>query len=141
MSSIDDKINFNLTQEQKNIIFENLDEYGKLSCIKSFKVAKKIGCELKDMSAITKSMNIKITNCELGVFGNLEFLEKNEEVYSNLKNKYLKKEISCKNLWEEAKKSSLKIVGSTVKNSDIEVIYCQLGCFREKKGLKNGSKS
>ena len=123
MSSIDDKINFNLTQEQKNIIFENLDEYGKLSCIKSFKVAKKIGCELKDMSAITKFMNIKITNCELGVFGNLEFLEKNEEVYSNLKNKYLKKEISCKNLWEEAKKSSLKIVGSTVKNSDIEVIY------------------
>lgn len=68
MSSIDDKINFNLTQEQKNIIFENLDEYGKLSCIKSFKVAKKIGCELKDMSAITKFMNIKITNCELGVF-------------------------------------------------------------------------
>ncbi len=141
MSSIDDKINFNLTQEQKNIIFENLDEYGKLSCIKSFKVAKKIGCEFKDMSAITKSMNIKITNCELGVFGNLEFLDKNEEVYLNLKNKYLKKEISCKNLWEEAKKSSLKIVGSTVKNSDIEVIYCQLGCFREKKGLKNGSKS
>ena len=141
MSSIDDKINFNLTQEQKNIIFENLDEYGKLSCIKSFKVAKKIGCELKDMSAITKFMNIKITNCELGVFGNLEFLEKNEGVYSNLKNKYLKKEISCKNLWEEAKKSSLKIVGSTVKNSDIEVIYCQLGCFREKKGLKSGSKS
>ena len=141
MSSIDDKINFNLTQEQKNIIFENLDEDGKLSCIKSFKVAKKIGCEFKDMSAITKFMNIKITNCELGVFGNLEFLEKNEEVYSNLKNKYLKKEISCKNLWEEAKKSSLKIVGSTVKNSDIEVIYCQLGCFREKKGLKNGSKS
>lgn len=115
----------------------NMENY----CIKSFKVAKKIGCELKDMSAITKFMNIKITNCELGVFGNLEFLEKNEEVYSNLKNKYLKKEISCKNLWEEAKKSSLKIVGSTVKNSDIEVIYCQLGCFREKKGLKNGSKS
>ena len=141
MSSIDDKLDFNLTQEQKNIIFENLDEYGKLSCIKSFKVAKKIGCELKDMSAITKFMNIKITNCELGVFGKLKFLEKNEEVYSNLKNKYLKKEISCKNLWEEAKKSSLKIVGSTVKNSDIEVIYCQLGCFREKKGLKNGSKS
>ena len=32
-------------------------------------------------------------------------------------------------------------VGSTVKNSDIEVVYCQLGCFREKKGLNNGSKS
>lgn len=141
MSSIDDKLNFNLSFEQKEIIVKNLDEDGKLSCIKSFKVAKKIGCELKDMSAITKSMNIKITNCELGVFGNLDFSEKNEDVYKSLKFKYNSQKISCKNLWEESKNSSLKIVGSTVKNSDIEVIYCQLGCFREKKGLKDGNKS
>ena len=141
MSSIDDKINFNLTQEQKNIIFENLDEYGKLSCIKSFKVAKKIGCELKDMSAITKFLGIKITDCELGVFGSLDFLDKDEEIYNRLKNSYKEQRIPCIDLWQEAKNSSLKIVGSTVKNSDIEVSYCQLGCFREKKGLKSGNQS
>ena len=50
------------------------------------------------------------------------------------------KTLECKVLWDEAQKSTLKIVGSTVKNSDIEVVHCQLGCFREKKGHKNGNK-
>ena len=139
MSSIDDNKKFNLNQKQKDIIFENLNQDGKLSCIKAFKVAKKISCELKDMSAITKSLGIKITDCELGVFGSLKFLPKNEKIYSSLKNSYKEQRVPCKNLWEEAKKSSLKEVGSTVKNSDIEVSFCQLGCFREKKGLKSGS--
>lgn len=139
MSSVDDNKKFNLNQKQKDIIFENLNQDGKLSCIKAFKVAKKISCELEDMSAITKSLGIKITDCELGVFGSLKFLPKNEKIYSSLKNIYKEQRVPCKNLWEEAKKSSLKEVGSTVKNSDIEVSFCQLGCFREKKGLKSGS--
>lgn len=41
MSSIDDKLDFNLSDEQKRIVFENLDESKKLSCLKAFKVAKK----------------------------------------------------------------------------------------------------
>ncbi len=141
MSSIDDKIDFNLSIEQKNIIEKSLNDEGKLDCIKAFKVAKKIGCKLEDISAITKSLNIKITNCELGVFGNLEFSSKDEELYKKLKNEYKNLKIPCENLWQEAKKSSLRNVGSTAKNSDIKVVYCQLGCFREKEGLKNGSKS
>ena len=93
------------------------------------------------MSAITKFLGIKITDCELGVFGSLDFLAKDEEIYNRLKNRYKEQKIPCENLWQEAKNSSLKIVGSTVKNSDIEVSYCQLGCFREKKGLKSGNQS
>ena len=42
MSSVDDNKKFNLNQKQKDIIFENLNQDGKLSCIKAFKVAKKI---------------------------------------------------------------------------------------------------
>lgn len=141
MSSIDDKIDFNLSIEQKNIIEKSLNDEAKLDCIKAFKVAKKIGCKLEDMSAITKSLNIKITNCELGVFGKLEFSSKDEKLYEKLKYEYENLKIPCANLWQEARNSSLRNVGSTAKNSDIEVVYCQLGCFREKKGLKNGSKS
>lgn len=141
MSSIDDKLDFNLSDEQKRIVFENLDENKKLSCLKAFKVAKKIKVEAKDMSAITKFLGIKITDCELGVFGSLDFLAKDEEIYNRLKNIYKEQRIPCIDLWQEAKSSSLKIVGSTVKNSDIEVSYCQLGCFREKKGLKSGNQS
>ncbi len=141
MSSIDDKLDFNLSEEQKKIVFENLDDNKKLSCLKAFKVAKKIKVEAKDMSAITKYLGVKIADCELGVFGSLNFLTKNEEIYNILKNSYKEQKIPCMDLWQEAKNSSLRIVGSTVKNSDIEVSYCQLGCFREKKGLKSGNQS
>ena len=140
MSSIDDKLDFNLSDEQKRIVFENLDESKKLSCLKALKEEKKIKVEAKDMSAITKFLGIKITDCELGVFGSLDFLDKDEDIYNRLKNIYKEQRIPCIDLWQEANSSSLKIVGSTVKNSDIEVSYCQLGCFREKKGHKYGNK-
>ena len=140
MSSIDDDLKIELDSIQKEFIMTNLDEDGKLSCLKAFKVARLIGKEPKHMSSITKSLNIKITNCELGVFGKLKFQDPNIEVYSKLKQNYMEnKTLECKVLWDEAQNSTLKIVGSTVKNSDIEVVHCQLGCFREKKGHKNES--
>ena len=142
MSSIDDDFKIELDSIQKELLLTNLDEEGKLSCLKAFKVARLIGKHPKEMSSITKSMGIKITNCELGVFGKLKFQDPNIETYNRLKQNYMgNKTLECKVLWDEAQKSSLKIVGSTVKNSDIEVIHCQLGCFREKKGHKDGNKS
>lgn len=136
MSSIDDNIEINLDESQKELILTNLDEDGKLSCLKAFKVARLIGRQPKEMSAITKSMDIKITNCELGVFGKLSFQQADESTYNRLEENYMgQKKLECKVLWDEAKNSSLNLVGSTVKNSDLEVVHCQLGCFREKKGL------
>lgn len=141
MSSVDDNVDINLSEHEKNIVLSNLDKDFKLPCLKAFKVAKQINKKTEMMSAIAKSMNIKITDCELGVFGNLEFQEKNNMVYNNLKKRYESNKIGCKSLWNEARNSSLRVVGSTIKNSEIEVVFCQLGCFREKKGLKNGNKS
>lgn len=140
MSSIDDSLMIKLNETKKNIIRKSLDEDGKLSCLKAFSVARKIEHNLIDMSAITKSMNIKISNCELGVFGKLNFSDKDEDIYSTLEEKYgdLKK-LDCKLYWDEAKNYTLKKVGSTVKGSAFEVKNCQLGCFREMKGKKNGS--
>jgi len=140
MSSIDDNTNIKLDKLQKSIIKNNLDENGKLSCIKAFSVAKKIGHNFLDMSAITKSMDISISNCELGVFGKLDFSSSNKIIYDDLEKNYGDvKKIDCQLYWQTAKKYSLHEVGSTVKHSDFEVINCQLGCFREKKGKKNGS--
>ena len=117
-----------------------MDEEGKLSCLKAFKVARLIGKKPKEMSAITKSLGIRITNCELGVFGKIKFQDPNIQVYNKLKQNYMgHKTLECKVLWDEAQNSTLRTVGSTVKNSDIEVVHCQLGCFREKKGHKHGS--
>ena len=137
MSSIDDNVSIKLDNIQKEFLMTNLDEEGKLSCLKAFKVARLIGKEPKEMSSITKSLGIKITNCELGVFGKLKFQDPNIQVYNKLKQNYMgHKTLECKVLWDEAVNSTLKTVGSTVKNSDIEVSHCQLGCFRTKKGKK-----
>lgn len=109
MSSIDDNVKIKLDSIQKELILNNLDEDGKLSCLKAFKVSRLIGRKPKEMSAITKSLGIKITNCELGVFGKLRFQDPNIEVYNRLKQNYMgHKTLECKVLWDEAQRSSLK---------------------------------
>jgi len=125
----------NLDSVQKELLLTNLDEDGKLSCLKAFKVARLIGKHPKEMASITNSLGIQITNCELGVFGKLKFENSDEKTYNRLQENYMgHKKLECKVLWDEAQKSTLKTVGSTVKNSDIEVTHCQLGLFREKRG-------
>lgn len=59
MSSIDDNVNIKLDNIQKELILTNLDEHGKLSCLKAFKVARLIGRKPKEMSAITKVWVLK----------------------------------------------------------------------------------
>ncbi len=125
----------NLDEVQKNHIFSNLDENGRLPCIKAFKVARLIALKPKDMSDACKAVGVKITNCELGVFGKLNFQNAEPEIYHQIKQKFVEEsDINCKTLWAMAKKSSLRRVGSTVKNSDAQVINCQLGCFRKREG-------
>lgn len=128
---------FELDDTQKDLILTNLDSDGELSCLKAFKVARLIGVKPIDMADVCESINIKITNCELGVFGKLDFHDASLQTYQNLAQNYTQdKRMECRIIWDEAQKSTLKKVGSTVKHSDIEVTNCQLGCFRERKGKK-----
>ncbi len=117
---------------QTDLLMTNLDEEGKLSCLKAFKVARLIGMKPKDIAEIAKSLDITITNCELGVFGKLTFSEMDDKIYNSLtKNTTENKKVECEIAWKEAqaKGVTLKKVGSTIKNSDIKVTHCQLGCF------------
>lgn len=124
-----------LDESQQNLLLNNLDEEGKLTCLKAFKVARLIGKKPSEMGALSKEMKIKITDCELGVFGNLTFNDADFTLYKNMSNKLgINKKIECKSAWNYAQKSTLRNVGSTTKNTDLEVTYCQLGCFRERKG-------
>lgn len=139
MAKLNEKII--LDEIQKEFIFTNLDNNGKLSCLKAFKVAKLINLTSFQMSDACKSIDIKITNCELGVFGKLQFKNAETQIYHKIAQNFTQdKDVTCKTLWYQAKESSLKRVGSTVKNSDIEVTFCQLGCFSKRKGHR-GSKS
>ncbi len=133
-----------LTKEQIQIVNQNLDDDGKLTCMKSFKVAKLLNVKLEDMMMVANTLDIKISNCELGVFGNKELTCKDNNLYNKiLENNNMDKNITCKALWEEAKKSTMKNVRSTIQDSDIFVTYCQLGCFIEgkSKGKNNERKN
>lgn len=125
----------NLDDTQKELVLTNLDNDGKLSCLKAFKVARLIGVKPIDMSDACKSIGIKITNCELGVFGKIKFKNAEDTIYSKISQNFTQdKDVSCRTLWYVAQESSLRRVGNTVKNTDVEVTHCQLGCFRERRG-------
>ncbi|RXJ88182.1 hypothetical protein [Arcobacter sp. CECT 8985] len=73
-----------LDNVQTELLMTNLDEDGKLSCLKAFKVAQLIGLNKKDMQEVIKQMNITITNCEIDVSHKLSFLDINDEIYNAL---------------------------------------------------------
>ena len=117
---------------QTDLVMTNLDSNGNLPCIKAFKVARLIGVKPKDMAQIAKDMNIKISNCELGVFGKLQFSSANEDIYNKLSsNSSENKKVNCEIAWKLAqeKGSTLKKVASSIKNTDLKVTHCQLGVF------------
>lgn len=124
-----------LNEEQKEILRSNLNEEGRISCLKAFKVSRLMKIDILDMSDACKSENIKITDCELGVFGKLKFNDAEPDIYNKIAQSFtFNNDVECKALWDLAKESSLRRVGSTTKFSDVEVINCQLGCFKTRKG-------
>lgn len=118
---------------QSELVLNNLDENGDLPCLKAFKVARLIGVKPSDMDGIAKSMNLKISNCELGVFGKLKFSPKQDDIYDSLveKGSQENKKVECEIAWKLAQENgkNLKKVGSSIRNSDLKVTHCQLGCF------------
>ncbi len=132
-----------LDDTQLDLLLTNLDEKGKLSCLKAFKVARLIGVKPKEMDNITKTLNIKITNCELGVFGKLNFADMDDKIYNKLSQNFnVGKKVQCQVAWYAARDKglSLKKVGSTINMSDIKVTHCQLGCFYDEEFEKYDDK-
>ncbi|QOY55879.1 ModE family transcriptional regulator [Candidatus Sulfurimonas marisnigri] len=103
-------------------------------------MARELHVEPKEIAELTKKHGIRIDNCELGVFGSKDFGDARDDIYEKLSAKAnAQKKLDCSAAWEVAQEFSLNKVGSTTKKSDIEVIYCQLGCFRTR--IHHGSKS
>lgn len=115
---------------------ELLNSNERLDCGTAFKIAKKFNVEVEQISKIANEENIRIDNCELGQFGHLEFEKGKIEILKLIEPKLdEKRRIFCADARELAKQNcGLKTMRSTLKDYKIDVKYCKLGCFKEKKG-------
>ncbi len=115
---------------------ELLNSNEKLDCGAAFKIAKKFNVDIEIIGILADENCIKIDNCELGQFGHLDFekakIEVLKKIEPDLDNK---RRIFCKDAREIAKEGyGLKSMRSALKAYKVDVKYCQLGCFKEKKG-------
>lgn len=125
---------FDIEQEIKSC----LNQRGRLDCKDAFKVAKKNNIDPKKIVSIADKISIKIDNCQLGSFGQLEFNTNEKEILNILeKNLFKEENILCDTAWKIARGFSLNRVGSTMVNNNLTPMYCQLGCFEEMKRCKS----
>ena len=115
-------------------IKSTLNSEGKLTCADAYKVSAKTKTPIAEVGQTAKDMGIRITDCGLGQFGKLEKGEYSKTVYDRLKlhlnddNK-----VVCKIARDAARGVGLKTVRGTLEVKNIDVTYCELGCFKEKK--------
>lgn len=107
---------------------------GKLTCANAFKVASKLKITPKEVGNRAKELDVRISACDLGQFGKQPMGQFKEDVLNDLSTiKDEQNRVYCKDARELAKKSNLKSVRTAIKEGGLDVIYCELGCFAEKK--------
>ncbi len=122
------------SRQIEKLLEKYADERGRVSCVKAMAVARRAGVEPMFVGKVASSAGFRISDCELAQFGSKDIGEFDKETYEALKVFADENgKITCRNAWVVAKKFGLKKVRSTIKNSDLDVVYCQLGCFRRKK--------
>ncbi len=124
-----------MKEKIKELIEKYKNEEGKLTCANAYKIAHKLKIEPKIVGKTADDINVRITDCDLGQFGKKD-LSKNyeKEIIEELENLAdEKRRIFCKDARELAKKYNLKKIRSAIKDNHFNVIYCELGVFREKK--------
>ncbi len=121
----------------KNLLSKYSDKRGRINCSKALGIAKALNIDPEKVGKTASRSGYKIENCELAQFGARKTGQFNQKVYDALK-KYTdpNNRIKCSDALNAAKEYGIFKVRSTIKNSDIDVIYCLLGCFREKKRLR-----
>lgn len=120
--------------EMEALIQQYLNEKGKLDCADAYKIAAKLKCPIREVGDCAKAMEIRIDSCDLGQFGRVESGSFDMEALNRL-TPFLddKNRITCKDARAQAGGIGLKKIRGTLKEKNIDVTYCSLGCFTEKK--------
>lgn len=122
-------------KEIENLIKEFLNSNSRLDCGSAFKISAKTRTPIEEIGKIASDMGVKIDNCELGQFGKLERGRGDIEVLKKLEPLIDdKRRVFCKDARAAAAGIGLKKIRSALKEYKIDVKYCELGCFKEKKG-------
>lgn len=124
-----------MREDIAELIKTSLNENDRLNCATAFKISAKTKSQISEVAKVANELNIRIDNCDLGQFGSLDTQTGEVEVLNKLK-PYIddQSRIFCKDARACASGVSLKKIRSTLKDFKIDVKYCELGCFKEKKG-------
>jgi len=119
----------------KEFINEYLNEQGKLDCKDAYKISVKTKTPINEVGQTAKEIGVRISGCELGQFGNLKGTGEYSAEAENRLAPFLdeKSRITCKDARNQAGGIGLKKIRGTLKEKNIDVTYCELGCFKEKK--------
>ncbi len=117
-----------------DMIKKYLNSEGKLTCADAYKISAKTKIPIGKVGNKAKEMNIRISECGLGQFGKLEKGEYSKEAYERLK-PFLNEgnKLTCKDARGVAGGIGLQAIRGTLENKNIDVTFCELGCFKEKK--------
>ncbi|MFK5882011.1 MAG: LysR family transcriptional regulator [Sulfurospirillum sp.] len=118
----------------EEIIKSSLNEEGKLTCAQAYKISAKTKTPIGEVGQKTKNMGIRISECGLGQFGKLEKGDYSKEAYERLK-RFVNKEnkVTCADARSIASGIGLKAIRGTLEVKNIDVNFCELGCFKEKR--------
>ena len=120
--------------EIENFIIKHLNKEGKLECATAYKISAKTKIPIGQIGVMTDNLGIKISECGLGQFGKLEKGEYSKVAHDRLK-PFLNEQnkITCKDARSVAGGIGLKAIRGTLEAKNIDVNFCELGCFKEKK--------
>jgi len=110
----------------------------KLSCVTAFEIAGKLNVPAKDIGETADRLNIRLANCQLGLFGHnpdKKIVKAKEPVSAELKaaisNSLEDGRLSCIKAWEIASefKTQKFTISCACETLKIKIRECQLGAF------------
>jgi len=114
---------------------------GRLPCSRAFTIAEEHGLSPRAVGDEATRQSIKISRCQLGLFGYDDIGERrivkpSAEVSGALKkvifSRLVEGKVSCRVIWEiasEQKLTKIEVAGA-IETLELRISDCQLGCFK-----------
>jgi hypothetical protein len=127
-----------VSEVQQEIERRSID--GRLPCMVAFDIAEKLGGHPNEIRERADRSEIRISHCQLGLFGFQAFGDKRfvaslsrvpDRLAAALREAAASGALPCAAAWKIAEREGLPkpVVGSAAEALEIRIAPCQLGCF------------